>query len=74
MNYDALLDARQSRRMHAEHRYLVRLERREAQAQKMIGELMREGKTVYYVAPIGGQYREGSYAELVNFLIRNHYV
>jgi hypothetical protein len=73
MNYDAHLDARQSRRMHAEHRYLVRIERREAQAQKMIGELMREGKTVYYVAPIGGRYCEGTQADLINFLIRNNY-
>lgn len=70
MNHEAQLDARQARRMHAEHRFLVRLERREAQAQKMIGAL-NGGK--FYVYPVGGKYREGTEAELINFLIRNNY-
>lgn len=39
----------------------------------MIGELCREGKTVYYVWPQGGKYREGSVSELIAFLLRNNY-
>ncbi|MGN6701472.1 MAG: hypothetical protein ACTHKB_00735 [Burkholderiaceae bacterium] len=67
------LEARQSRRMASEDRYLARLDKREAEAETMIGELCREGKTVFYVYPVGGRYREGTRAELVAFLLRNHY-
>jgi len=74
MNIERQLDANQSRRMKAEDRYLGRLERREAEAEKMIGELCRDGHTVHYVHPVGGRYREGSHSELINFLIRNNYV
>ena len=35
---------------------------------------LRDGKTVYYVSPQGGKYREGSRLELVAFLVRNNYV
>ena len=64
------LDARQARRMAAEHRYLCRIEKREAAAEEMIGEL-NSGK--FYVWPVGGKYREGTRAELIAFLIRNNY-
>ena len=67
---DQRLDARQARRMHAEHRFLVRIEKREAAADQMIGELA-SGKC--YVWPVGGKYREGSRADLISFLIRNRY-
>jgi hypothetical protein len=67
------LDARYSRRMAAEDRALGRLEKREAAAEKMIGELVRDGKEVCYVYPPGGKYREGSRADLIAFLIRNNY-
>jgi hypothetical protein len=70
MNIDAQLNATQSRRMAAQDRYLTRLEKREVAAEKMIGELS-SGK--FYVFPVGGKYREGSKAELVDFLIRNKY-
>lgn len=43
-------------------------------AEAMIGELCREGRTVHYVYPVGGRYREGTRQELVDFLIRNRYV
>jgi hypothetical protein len=70
MNIDQQLNARQSRRMASNDRYLARLERREEAAEQMIGELS-SGKC--YVWPQGGKYREGTRAELVQFLIRNNY-
>jgi hypothetical protein len=73
MDTHAWLEARQNRRMAAEHRHLENIERREAAAEKMIGALVRDGKTICYVWPQGGKYREGEHASLVAFLIRNRY-
>lgn len=70
MNTYQQLEARQSRRMAAEDRFLARIEKREAAAEQMIGELS-SGKC--YVWPVGGKYREGTRSELVSFLIRNRY-
>lgn len=70
MNTYQQLEARQARRMASEDRYLARIEKREAEAEKMIGELS-SGKC--YVFPVGGKYREGTRLELVSFLIRNNY-
>ena len=70
MGYQAQQDAKQARRMHAQDRYLTRLEKREAQADTMVGEL-NGGRC--YVYPVGGKYREGTRPELVAFLIRNNY-
>jgi hypothetical protein len=67
------LNAREARRLKAEDRYLARMEKREAIAEKMIGTLCRDGQEVYYVFPQGGRYREGSWYELISFLIRNKY-
>ena len=71
MNIDQQLDASQGRRMAAQTRYLTRLEKREREAAKMIGEL---NSGTCYIWPIGGKYREGNRADLVDFLIRNNYV
>jgi len=72
---DRHLEARHARRLAAEDRYLARRERLEAKAEPMIGELCREGTTVYYVWPQGGRYRESaSETELIEFLIRRGYV
>lgn len=65
-----LLDTREKRREAANDRYLAKLEK----AEQRIGELMRNGKTVYYFWPPGGKCREGDYAELISFIIRNRYV
>jgi hypothetical protein len=74
-NIERDLEARQSRRMHAESRYLSRLERLENKALPMVGELCRNGQKVYYVWPRGGRYRESnSQSELIDFLIRRGYV
>lgn len=64
------LDARMNRRLAAEDRFLARIEKREAEASKMIGEL-NGGK--FYVFPVGGKYREGTRSDLIAFLIRNNY-
>ncbi len=73
MNIERQLEANQGRRMAAQDRFLDRIERREADAETMIGELCRNGKPVFYVYPQGGKYREGTRSDLVNFLIRNNY-
>ena len=70
MTVDQQLNGRQARRMAAQDRYLARLEKREAVAEQMIGELSN-GK--FYVWPVGGKYREGSRADLISFLFRNNY-
>jgi hypothetical protein len=71
MDLDRYLDGMQSRRMKAEDRFLARDEKRRAEAHKMIGELLNDR---FYVFPIGGKYREGTYAEMVNYLMRNRWV
>lgn len=73
MDIHQQLEASQNRRMAAEHRYLVRMEKRYDKAEQMLGELMRDGKPVFYVWPQGGKYREGKPHDLVAFLIRNNY-
>jgi hypothetical protein len=70
MNIHQQLEASQSRRMAAQDKFLERIEKREAAAEKMVGEL-NSGKC--YVFPVGGKYREGTRSELIAFLIRNNY-
>lgn len=65
------MEANHNRRMANEARYIERLERREARAEQMIGEL-NSGKL--YIYPVGGKYREGTRNELIAFLLRNGYV
>jgi len=67
------LDRRETRRLAADARWLTRMERRWDAADAMIGELCREGRTVFYVSPQGGRYREGTRSDLIAFLIRNRY-
>jgi hypothetical protein len=77
MNIQQQLDGNQSRRMAAQNRHLKtwdELNNREDEAEEMLGQLMRDGKIVYYVMPKGGKYREGSRLDLIAFLVRNNYV
>lgn len=61
--------------MAAEHRYLCRQEVLELKAAPMVGELCRDGATVYYCWPAGGRYFESpSHSQVVDYLIRNRYV
>lgn len=71
MTIDQQLEARQSRRMAANDKFLARMDCLEAKAEKMVGELA-SGKC--YVFPVGGKYKEGNRYDLVKYLIRNKYV
>jgi len=75
------LEASQNRRMANEDRYLRNLERKEAKASHLIGELIRNGKLVYYinlrtqVGLLTGKTKEStSKQSLYDYLIRNGYV
>ena len=74
MDIHQQLAARQSSRMKSEDRYLDRLEKKEEAAHKMVGTLIRNGKTINYIYPTNGRYREGSEQDLIAFLVRNQYV
>jgi hypothetical protein len=71
--FEAILDTRVDSREDREYATFLRLAKREEEAEEQIGELTRDGKTVFYVWPTGGKYREGSRVELVSYLIRNKY-
>lgn len=65
------LEVREQRRLLAERRHVERLDRLDAAAAPFIGELCREGRTVYYVWPAGGKYRESDdYSALAQYLSR----
>lgn len=70
MNIHQQLSGNQNRRMANESRYLSVIEKREAYAETLIGELS-SGK--FYVWPVGGKYREGTRSDLIRYLIRNKY-
>jgi hypothetical protein len=74
MTFDQRLGARDAARQRRECKAHDRLVAREDKADAMVGELMRDGRTVHYVYPVGGNYREGPRHELVAFLVRNNYV
>ena len=68
------IEARVSRKIKSDDRMISKIERREVEAEKQIGTLIREGKTISYIMPPGGKYREGFKYDLISFLIRNQYV
>jgi hypothetical protein len=74
-SYEAFLDGRELRRFKQEERAVSRLDRQMEKADRLIGELCREGKPVFYVVRSNGKIREDAnrYA-LVDFLVRNGYV
>lgn len=75
MSIERDLEIRELRRLRADARWIDKMDRRERDAAPMIGELCRDGRTVYYVRPAGGRYREsGSYTDLVGYLARNGYI
>ena len=67
------IESRVARKIKSDDRAIENLERREAEAEKQIGTLIREGKPISYIWPIGGKYREGNRYDLIDFLIRNRY-
>jgi hypothetical protein len=72
--FEREIEQRQTTRLRNEDRFLGRIEKLELAAERMVGELVRGGKTVRYIWPEGGKYREGTLPKLVGFLIRNQYV
>lgn len=80
-DFERNLEAKHTRRLKAEDRYLTRLEAKEAKAEALVGELVRNGETVYYInlsdragRPTGKTLENASSYPLVEYLIRNHYV
>lgn len=80
-NVEELLEGRQLRRMKEEDRFVAKLDRQHAACEPLIGELNREGRTVYYINRLDRQGRlTGKTAEFpmwgaaADYLIRNHYV
>ena len=77
---ETLLDAKSNRRVAAEDRYMDRTEKKEAAAENLIGEIIRDGKTVSYINQIDrngrftGKAIEGSRVNLVSYCIKNKYV
>lgn len=68
-DFERNLEAKLSRRDKADDRYLAKIERKSQIADTMIGMLMRDGKEVYYIFPVGGKYREGTETELWSYLV-----
>lgn len=73
-SYEAFLAGREIRRYKVEAKHFDKLDRQMTKADTMIGQLMRDGKTVFYVHPNGGRYKEGTRHDLINYLIRNRWV
>jgi len=63
---------RHARRVRSDDRAWSRFCARSDRAEVMIGELVREGRAVYYIF-LGRKYREGSRVELIDFILRNNY-
>ena len=78
---EQFLEARYSRREKAFDRAMDRRERRERQAQPLVGQLMKEGVIVFYINVrsmkgfFTGKIKEFTDEwDAVQFLVRNHYV
>lgn len=84
MTFDERMDARQAQRMKAEDKFLAIEERRGREAEGLVGELCREGSTIYY---INHRNRQGrltgrtvefagfhGWSEAISYLMRNRYV
>jgi len=78
---EAQLEARQNRRMAAQDRFLGFYSIRERAAEVLVGEICRNGVTMFYINERGrdghltGKTRNFSREyDAISFLIRNHYV
>lgn len=81
MDNERFLDMREKRRFAAEDRIIARLDLLEAKAEKLVGELIRGGTTVYYInvmtktGNLTGKTKEFTrHYDAIEYLIRNHYV
>lgn len=78
---EAYFDYRDRRRLAAEDRYLARVEKREKEAEALVGELCREGTTIFYInvrskeGRLTGKTREfADQGSAIAYLLRNNYV
>ncbi len=80
MHIERQLEINESRHFAAEARQYDKLDRQIDQAEQLIGELIRDGKTVRYINVLSkagvltGKTVEGTRAELISYMIRNRYV
>jgi hypothetical protein len=76
---DQDMETKQLRRMRAEDKALTKLEKREKEAEQLIGKLMRNGKEVCYInirnpeGKLTGKTKEGDEYDLIAYLLRNNY-
>lgn len=70
LDFETLLDRKHEARLRREDRQLAQAERRDRQAAPFIGELCRDGKTVYYIASVGRYVESDSYSKLVDVLVK----
>lgn len=78
---EKMLDAKEKRRFAADARAEARLDRQWDEAEKLIGELVRDGKTIHYInittakGSLTGRTKEfTSFGSAVDYLIRNRYI
>lgn len=80
MNIDRQLEILEARHLAADARHYDKLDRQIDAAELLIGELIREGKKVYYINILSrngvptGRTKEDTRSELISYLIRNKYV
>lgn len=82
MDIERQLEINEARHFRANDRFLDKIERAEREIEKrgLIGELIRNGKTIYYINLLTrdglftGKTREGIEGDLIAYMIRNHYV
>lgn len=78
MTPERQLEINEARHFRADDRYLEKCE--SVDRSGLIGDLVREGRTVYYINILSrdgrftGKTKEGTYGELSDYLIRNRYV
>jgi hypothetical protein len=74
-------ETRDRRRCKADDRWIARMDKRLNEAAHLVGEIIREGVTVFYInvrskaGGLTGKTREfANYGTAVGFLVRNRYV
>jgi hypothetical protein len=77
--FELMLDRSEARRLKADAKANDRLGAREDKADTMIGELIRDGRTVFYINMLTrkgvptGKTKEGTRHDLIAYLVRNNY-
>jgi hypothetical protein len=79
--FERQMDRNARRRNAADDRAIDRLDKQMTEAEQLVGELMRDGKTIFYICILkasgkhAGRTKEFDMrGDAINYLIRNHYV